>query len=129
MTTKQAIEMIHAPKGMTSIIQGVMPGDYSVIPHDKGKDSDLNKAKGMVLKYQQELNDCKSDWSYWSILGDLEYWKAIVSILEAGELAGHDNLPDVPAPNMDGLVVMDAISNVSEFGNTVLRLAKLKSAV
>lgn len=124
MTTKEAISMIHAPKGMTSIIAGVMSGDYSVLPHDKGEGSDLFKAKAEHDKYKKALNECKSDWAYWSILGDVAYWGAIVDILEAGELVGHENLPNVPAPNVEGLVVMDAIGKVESFGKEVLRKAK-----
>ena len=129
MTVQQAISNIHAPKGMTSIISGVMSGDYSVLPHDKGVDADLAKAKEMVAQSKKQLDECKSDWSYWSILSDLEYWKAIENILQAAVLVGENNLPDIPKPDMEGLVVMDAISKVSKYGDAILSEAKKTSKV
>ncbi len=128
MTTKQAIDSIYAPKGMTSILTGLMTGDYSVIPHDKGKGSDLEKANEMVAKYQKDIDNCTSDWSYWSILGDLEYWKAIRNILEAAALVGNDNLADIPTPNTEGKVVMDAIYEVTKFGDAILKDAQSRVA-
>ncbi len=38
MTTQEAIGAIHAPKGITSVINGIMAGDFSVLPHENGKD-------------------------------------------------------------------------------------------
>lgn len=125
MTTQQAIQAIHAPKGMTSVLSGIMSGDFSVLPHEGGKDSDLYTATKMVGGYQKQLNECESDWSYWSILGDLEYWRAIHKILQAAELVGNDSLPDVAPPNLDNCVVMDAISKVQSFGDEILRKAKV----
>lgn len=129
MTTKQAIEAIYAPKGVTSVLNGIMSGDYSVFPHTGGEDSNLQKAASQVDKYQKQLDECKSDWSYWSILGDLEYWKAIKNILEAAHIVGDDNLPDIPKPNLGGqLVVMDQIYEVTKFGAAILAAAKEKEA-
>lgn len=119
MTVNEAISKIHAPKGLTSILSGLASGDYSVIPHDKGIGADLIVAKEQVAKLQKAIDDCKSDWAYWSILGDLEYWKAVHNILEAGTING-GVLADVEAPNMEGLVVMDAIGRVADFGKKVL---------
>ena len=128
MTTQEAIGAIHAPKGMTSILAGISTGDFSVLPHEKGKNADLEKAAEMVKMHQKQLDECKSDWAYWSILGDLSYWQAIHNILEAGELVGNNNLPYVAAPNTEGCVVMDAIGKVADFGKEVLDKAKkLKS--
>lgn len=120
MTVNEAISKIHAPKGITSILAGLASGDYSVLPHDKGIGADLLIAKEQVAKYQKAIDECKSDWAYWSILGDLEYWKAVQNILEAGTL-NNGVLADVEAPNMEGLVVMDAIGKVSKFGEQVLK--------
>lgn len=124
MTTKEAIEAIYAPKGMTSVIAGIMNNDFSVLPHDKGRQSDLEKAKEQVVIYKKQLNECKSDWAYWSILSDLSYWQTIQNILEAAEIVGNDNLPYVAAPNLENCVVMDAIGKVEQFGNEILRKAK-----
>lgn len=123
MTIQEAINSIHAPKGVTSIIAGVMSGDYSVMYEQKGLEADLQKANEQVAAYQKNLDECKSDWSYWAILGDLEYWKAVRNILEAGAI-NNGILADVPKPNFDGLVVMDAIGRVEDFGEAVLRETK-----
>lgn len=127
MTVKEAIASIHAPKGVTSILAGISSGDYSVLPHEKGKNADMDKAREMVAQYKKSLEECKSDWSYWSILSDLSYWEAICNILEAGELVGNDNLPDVAPPNLQGLMVMDAIGAVSDFGDKILGEARAKA--
>lgn len=124
MTVQDAINKIHAPKGITSVISGLLSGDYSVLPHEKGKNASLEKANEMVAQYKKSLDECKSDWAYWSILGDLEYWKAIRNILEAGDLVGNENLPEVEAPNLANCVVMDAIGKVETFGKSVLNKAK-----
>ena len=119
MTVNEAVSKIHAPKGVTSILAGLTSGDYSVLPHDKGIGADILTAKEQIAKYQKAIKECDSDWAYWSILGDLEYWKAVHNILEAATL-NNGVLADVEAPDMEGLVVMEAISKVSKFGEQVL---------
>lgn len=73
------------------------------------------------------MDECKSDWSYWSILGDLEYWKSVRDILEAASITGEDNLPNVEYKPTNS-VVMDEIANTRRFGESVLRLAKEQTA-
>jgi hypothetical protein len=124
VTTQQAINAIYAPKGVTSIIEGILHDDFSVMPHEKGKDANILKAEEMIAKYEKDLHSCKSDWSYWSILGDLVYWKAIKNILDASAIAGSNNLPDIPIPDLNGCVVMDAIYKVEKFGFEVLSKTK-----
>lgn len=123
MTVQEAISKIHAPKGVTSIIAGIMNDDFSVLPKDSDVSATLTKADEMVKKYEKDLNECKSDWSYWSILSDLEYWRAVKNILEAGAI-NNGVVADVQAPALDGCVVMDAISKVSDFGKAVLSETK-----
>lgn len=126
MTLKEAITNIHAPKGLTSILAGLSAGDYSVLPHENGLQADHEKAKQEVAKWKDALNKCTSDWSYWSILGDLAYWEAIECIYQAAALVGENNLPDVPKPDLEGLVVMDCISKVQSYGNEILSKSKQK---
>lgn len=123
MKLKEAIESIHAPKGVTTVIAGVMSGDYSVLEKQNGLDADHETVKAKIKAYTQQLNDCKSDWAYWGILGDLTYWEAIGDILEAAKIVGPDNLPNVAAPELGG-VVMDSIGRVGDFGKEILRRAK-----
>ena len=129
MNVKEAIDMIYAPKGVTSVIAGIGNGDFSVLNNQKGIEASFAKAEEMTAKYQKQLDECKSDWSYWSILGDLAYWKAVKNILEAGTL-NDGELANVEAPDLKNCVVMDAISKVEKFGQKVLHetreLAKMK---
>jgi hypothetical protein len=104
---------------------GEMNNDYSVLPHEKGLGADLAKAEQQAAIHKKQLDECQSDWAYWSILSDLSYWEAIVNILKAAELVGPDNLPDVTPPNLNGSVVMDAIGRVEDYGKEIYRLARL----
>lgn len=124
MKLQEALQSIHAVKGVTSIIAGVSSGDYSVLPKEPTLQSSIAEARANIDKYQDLINKCTSDWSYWSILGDLEYWESIHDILQAAELVGSDNLPDIPKPNTEGCVVMDAIGRVRDFGKNMLDEAR-----
>lgn len=123
MTIKEAIDKIYAPKGMTSVIAGISTGDFSVLNDQKNIEISHNKAKEMIKKYKKDLKNCKSDWSYWSILSDLSYWEAIENILHAGTL-NKGILADVKAPDLQNCGVMDAISKVLQFGREVLAETK-----
>jgi hypothetical protein len=120
MNLQEALQSVHAVKGVSSIIAGVSTGDYSVLPKEPTLQSSIVEAKSNIDKYQDMLNKCTSDWSYWSILGDLEYWESVHDILQSAELVGPDNLPDIPKPNTEGCVVMDAIGRVRDFGRDML---------
>lgn len=126
MKVTEVLSMIDAPKGLTSIIEGIAQNDFSVMPHQKGLNATLEIAEEKVKLHQKQIDECKSDGAYWSILGDLEYWKAVKNILKAAELVGEDNLPEVAFKN-DGVVVMDAIYKVTQFGELVLKLATEQS--
>jgi hypothetical protein len=120
MNLQEALQSVHAVKGVSSIMAGVSTGDYSVLPKEPTLQSSIVEAKANIEKYQDMLNKCTSDWSYWSILGDLEYWESVHDILQSAELVGPDNLPDIPKPNTEGCVVMDAIGRVRDFGRDML---------
>lgn len=128
MTVQEAILKIHAPKGVTTVLAGVMSGDYSVLKEHDGLSASLSTAQEMVDKHQKQLNECQSDWAYWGILGDLTYWEAVRNILEAGTLNG-GVLADVPGPYLEGLVVMDSIGKVGDFGKEVLSKTKQLVAI
>ena len=124
MKLSDVLDNLCAPKGLTSIISGVMSDDFSVLPKKQDTTGGLQMAKDKVVAYQKQLDECKSDWSYWSILSDLEYWKCMVNVLEAADITGPDNLPDVPFPNLEGKVVMDAIYENTKFGAAIFAKAK-----
>lgn len=110
--------MISAPKGLTSILNGIAQGDFSVLPHQKGLEATLCVAEEKVALYQNQLDNCKSDFSYWSILSDLVYWEAIKNILKGAEIVGENNMPDVVFENK-AFLVMDSIAEIEKFGKYV----------
>lgn len=123
MTVQEAIDKIYAPKGLTSVIAGILNDDLSVLNNQKGIETSLSKVDKMISKYQQQMEECQSDWAYWSILSDLEYWKAVKNILTAGAL-NNGVVADVSAPNLENTVVMDAISQITAFGEMILLKTK-----
>jgi hypothetical protein len=123
MKLEKMLSQISAPKGMTSVISGIMNDDFSVLPHQKGVGASIKRAKEEVKKHEKQLRECQSDWAYWSILGDISYWRCIKNILEAADIVGEDNLPDIYF-KQDGIVVMDAIGKVEKYGEEVLKEAK-----
>jgi len=123
MELQEALSRIHAPKGMTSVISGMLSGDLDPIRDQDAVGTSLAQAREKLESTQEAQRNCGSDWAYWGYQGDISYWKAVVSILEAADLVGANNLPDVPPPDRGG-VVMDACSRVERFGSEVLRLAK-----
>lgn len=123
MNVQEALSQIHAPKGMTSVIAGVMSGDFDPIRDQSAVGSSLSEARKKLEAVVEAQRNCGSDWAWWGYQGDISYWKAVVSILEAADLVGADKLPDVPAPKRDG-VVMDVCAHVERFGTEILRQAK-----
>ena len=126
MNVDEALSRIHAPKGQTSIIAGLMSGDTDSIQSQNAVGASLETARRKLEDVKTAQRNCGSDWAYWGYEGDIAYWSAVVLILEAAELVGADSLPDVDAPRTDG-VVMDVCSRVQGFGREVLRLAKESS--
>lgn len=125
MTVPEAIAKIYAPKGVTSIIEGLMHDDLSVLDNQKGNEASFDFAVDKIKDLEVALDNCHSDWSWWSIMGDLEYWRAAKNILEAGLI--HDGqLADVDAPDLQNCMVMDAIDRVTKFGKKVLADTKEK---
>lgn len=122
MEATELISRIHPAKGVTSIVKGVMSGDFDPI---KGASAvyNLDAAKAALNSVIQKQNNCKSDWAFWGYEGDKAYLGAIVQILEAEQICGKGNLPDLPFET-DAVVVMDMCSAVSAYGKRVMELAK-----
>lgn len=119
MKLTEVLSMISAPKGLTSILEGIAQNDFSVLPHQKGLESTMCVADEKIALHQRQLDECESDWSYWSILGDLAYWKAVKNILKGAEIVGENNMPNVKFENK-AMVVMDRIAEIEKFGKYVL---------
>lgn len=123
MKLDKALKMIHAPKGMTSILAGLSTGDFSVLPHQKGLKATMDEVDEKIAQTKEAKKNCTSDWSYWSILSDLVYWETVKNILLAAEITGPQNLPDMKGLK-EGGVVMDAIYNVEQWGISLLKKAR-----
>jgi len=123
MTLEQALSMIHAPKGVTSIIAGVLSGDTAPIQSADAANASLATAKEKLNAAKAAQRNCGSDWAYWGYMGDIAYWSCVVDLLEAAAICGDDALPDVPAPRTDG-VVMDVQAYIMRFGKEVLKRAR-----
>lgn len=123
MTLQQALGMIHAPKGVTSIVAGLLSGDTGSIQGQNAVGVSLKEAQSRLAAVRTAQDNCQSDWAYWGYNGDIAYWSAVVDLLKAAAIVGVDNLPYVDPPGADG-VVMDVQHRVKEFGATVLRMAE-----
>ena len=123
MTLEEALRKIHAPKGVTSMIAGVMAGDFDPIREQNASGVALEEARNRLKKIKESQANCKSDWAFWGYEGDKAYWQATIFILEAAEITGPENLPEIEAPSGRG-VVMDVCHQVEQFGVQMLKAAK-----
>lgn len=124
MNLKQALEPIAPVVGLSSLIGA--PGSIST---EKAVDIDLQGAIKKLTEIEDAQKKCGSDYAYWGYEGQRAYWSATVDILHAAELVGNDNLPDVPPPDTDGKVVMDACWYIQKYGKDILEKAEEMKAV
>lgn len=124
MKLEEALNKIGGPtRGISSVIAGLMSGNLAPIGGDKFVAESLAQARAKLEENRKAQRECKSDWAYWGYQGDISYWETVVSLLEAAEIVGPDNLPDVPFDNSAG-VVMDICARQERFGEEVLRLSR-----
>jgi hypothetical protein len=123
MKLEEALSKIYAPKGVSSVIAGILSGDFAPIRDQSAIGVSLEKAKAELQSANDAMSKCKSDWAYWGYAGDVAYWRCVVSLLEASLITGAENLPDVPMPNLNG-VVMDVQYNLEKWGSDVLAKAQ-----
>lgn len=119
MTLEEALAPIAPVVGLSSLI-----GAPSSVSSQQAVAPTLTSARARYEELRDAMNNAQSDFSYWGYAGQVSYWKAVVDILEAAELAGADNLPDVEPPRQGG-VVMDQMSLIERYGETILREARL----
>jgi hypothetical protein len=121
MNIEQALKPIAPVIGFSSLIGA----PNSVSSKQYGKEG-LEKAKQQLQDIIIAQNDCQSDYAYWGYEGQKSYWRAVVNILEASQLVGENNLPDVVPPDTSNSVVMDACSKIEKYGEKILELAKIQ---
>lgn len=128
MNIETALSNIYAPKGFTSVITAMFGGDMASIQEQSAVGATLETARAKLKAVTDAQAASQSDAAWWGYMGDIAYWRAAVSILEAAVLVGPSDLPDVPAPSLEGRVVMDACSAVERYGQAVLAAAKDRKA-
>ncbi len=119
MNIEQALKPIAPVIGVSSLIGA----PNSISSQLYGKEG-LDKAKQKLQDIITAQDNCQSDYAYWGYEGQKSYWRAVVNILEASQLVGEDNLPDVAPPDTSNSVVMDACSKIENYGEKILNLTK-----
>lgn len=123
MKLQDALSRIHAPKGQTSVITGLLTGDFAPIRDQSAIGVHLSEARQKLEQAREAQRNCTSDWAWWGYNGDIAYWTCVVDLLSAAEIVGADNLPDIPLPELSG-VVMDVQAKIEDWGAKVLHAAQ-----
>lgn len=90
-----------------------------------GAEVTLGGAREALAHAEHMQNTAKSDAAYWGHQGQVSYWRAVVSLYEAADIAGPDNLPDIEPTFLDGnYVVMDLCHHMETWGKSVLEAAR-----
>lgn len=125
MKLSEVLSQLYPTRGITSVLAATIGGGDigSIIGGTADLGVTVAHAETELAKYRHLSNTCTSDAAYWGYMGDVEYWQVVVNLLKAAKLVGPDNLPDVPLPRRDG-IVMDLLAEQRRFGDAVLRLAE-----
>lgn len=123
MKLSDVLTKIHAPKGISTMIAACIESDFDSVQKQNAVGKSREQAEESLKKAQHLQENCGSDWAYWGYAGDVAYWKTAVNLLKAAELVGPDTLPDVPLPDLTG-VVMDVQWKLEKFGEQVLKRAQ-----
>jgi hypothetical protein len=122
---KDVVDKLYVPLGLTSIISGIMGGDFESI---RGGSKELNFSLSQARKkrdaIKKGMDNAKSDASYWGWWSQHCYWVCMCDLLEAAKITGINDLPDVPLTDIKNKVVMDAGAVLEEFGKKVLAKAQ-----
>jgi len=123
MNLQEALQPVRSVQGVTSIIAGVLSGDFGAINDPEALTDGLAQARNALARVTQAQDKATSDASWWGYNGQRSYWEAVVDILEAAELVGEANLPDIEPPVTKGKVVMDAQYAISAYGKAIKQAA------
>lgn len=114
MNLKDAFKPIAPVIGLTSLIGA--PGSIAGCPP---KVPTLVEARDHLKAVKEAQDRCTSDAAYWGYAGQIGFWATAVDILEAAEITGPDNLPDVDPPDLKNCLVMDAIGRMKNYGAAI----------
>lgn len=80
----------------------------------------LGGAQEALAHVEHMQANAQSDYAYWGYQGQVSYWRAVVSLLEAADVTGPDNLPDIEPDFLNrNLVVMDACHYMEKWAESV----------
>jgi len=125
MKLSEVLPQMYAPKGKATVMQALLSANFNPVQEQNAIGKSLTEAKEQLRHYENLQANATSDWAWWGYAGDVVYWDCVVNLLKAAEITGPDNLPFVPFPNMDG-VVMDVQSRLQKWGRQVYNLASEK---
>jgi len=123
---EQMLGQIRGPMGFSSLVHGLLSGDSSGLDREPPAGSTLETARARLAAVETAQANCGSDYVYWGYEGEAAAWRAAVSILEAAEITGADDLPDMPYTPRGG-VLMDECYHLEEWGRSVLEKAKSRA--
>lgn len=123
MKLQEALKLAQCPMGLTSIVSGLLSGDTASITRQDTVKLSREEVEKQIVGVRLAQEHCGSDAAWWGYNSQLATLKATRDILEAAELVGAENLPDVTPPETDG-VVMDIQFNIENFGRNLLAEAR-----
>lgn len=71
-----------------------------------------------ITALSRKIRDCRSDFEYWGYLGDLEYWRGALDLMEAARIT-ENKLPDIAGPE-GGIVVLESADSKRKWCALVL---------
>lgn len=123
MKLEDALKPLAPVRGVTSIVDALLSGNLDPVAGKARVGETLIEAKQKLEAAQTSQSNCGSDAAWWGWQGDISYWRTIVNILEAAQITGPDNLPDIQFVPKGG-VVMDQMAGQERYGRAMLEAAR-----
>jgi hypothetical protein len=121
MNIQEALQRLGPPPvGFSSMIAA--PNSVSGEGAEKTPQITIAQVNEKLEQLGTSLRACKSDAEYWGYAAQESYWKAVHSMLEAAEITGPEDIPDLPAPKLNG-VLMDMMGQQEAYGRRILECA------
>jgi hypothetical protein len=123
MKLSDALKSIAPARGVTTVIEAVLHGKESLAAGSVWTTESLTEARAMREAATRRQQQCQSDWEYWAHEGDISYWSAVCSLLEAAQIVGENSLPEIPFADR-GATVMERCSAQQTWSEQVLTAAR-----
>ena len=123
MKLSDALTLIAPVRGGTSVIEAVLAGKESLAASSVRTTESLTEARAMLEAATSRRQQSQSDWEYWAHEGDISYWSAVCSLLEAAQIVGENSLPEIPFADR-GATVMERCSAQQTWSDQVWTAAK-----